>query len=302
MLRARWAFAVVVLAQTLLRPPGAVAQPIDAEALFREAKIDVEGGRVAEACVKFQQSFELSGVAGALLNWADCEERRGRLLAASDLWSQGVAAVAKDAERSKYVAARIASLAERTPRLTLIVNGTARSIVLDQQAVAAGGVPLELDPGVHQLRIEWEGGKREEVSIRLREREVRELTLTSPHEVAEGPRRPVESTRTPEPGFDYGALKVPGWIVGGVGLGGAIAFAATAGIVASRCEERICPPELEGVLVGNALATGIGAAGLGAGAVLLGMGYGVGDAPAGAPRLGLRLAPRQAAGAIAWDW
>ncbi|MBK8938499.1 MAG: hypothetical protein IPM79_12890 [Polyangiaceae bacterium] len=93
-------------------PAVVLAQPAatDAERLFHEAKAEVERGELATACPKLQLSWEQSGVIGALLSWADCEERRGNLVLARELWQRGATLVVDDPERVALVRSRVERL------------------------------------------------------------------------------------------------------------------------------------------------------------------------------------------------
>lgn len=113
----------------------------DAEALFNEAKRDVEAGRLEVACPKFQRAFEGSGVTGALLSWADCEEKRGRLLEARELWRRGAVESASDPERAQFVSVRLAELDQRIAR-----EGTTQTVPVNPPLVTAPPKPATLKP------------------------------------------------------------------------------------------------------------------------------------------------------------
>src|SRR5688500_5414952 len=76
--------ARVVLAMTVLmlvaRP--ALAQSVEAEALFREGKALLQQGKLAEACAKFDASDRLEPSVGTELNAADCHEKNGKVATA----------------------------------------------------------------------------------------------------------------------------------------------------------------------------------------------------------------------------
>ena len=65
----------------------AVASPA-AEKLFRDGKQFMQEGKLAEACEAFRKSQELESRSGTLLNLGDCEEKRGRIATAWELFVQ----------------------------------------------------------------------------------------------------------------------------------------------------------------------------------------------------------------------
>lgn len=250
-------------------------EAVDPEALFRDGKRDLEEGRLEAACSKFASSYEASGVAGALLSWADCEEQRGHLRLAHELFSKGVIAVAGDAERRSFARERAEGLVARLPRLQLEIAAQPRAVTVDGEAVRPTQ-PLTLDPGEHLVRAEWSGGAYAEQRITLVAGQSASVRL-------EPPTAPPTPRRTPTPDQDSRddrtTLLTAGWIVGASGLAAALSFAGTAVAVAVECPDQQCAPSMEGVLIGNAVTGAIGGAGLAAGALLLGLGYAERDTP-----------------------
>lgn len=211
-------FACVLIAA--LKTSASFAQEgVDAQALFNEAKRDVESGQVELACPKFRASYEASGVVGALLSWADCEERRGHLLEARELWKKGAGIAASDPERAQYVSMRLSELEQRIAR----------------EGVTPPAPPSAPPPA----------------------------TKLSPAPVV-----------APKPKADSGeGLRLAGWIVGGIGVGGAAAFVGTAIAIATTCADWTCPEDLQPTLIANAGLGGVAGVALGLGAIFLGVGF-----------------------------
>lgn len=258
-----------LLAALAAEPAHAQSGP-DPETLFRDAKRDLEEGRVAVACSKFAASYEQSGVAGALLSWADCEERLGHLRLAHELFSKGVIAVAGDVERRDFARERGRSLLGRLAKLELDVAPGAVSVTIDGETVSPASLPL-LDPGEHRVVATWPSGDRDEETITLTAGEARRMRLAPPAP----PPSPVtkQSEAKPVATSQGATLRTAGWIVGGAGALAGLVFGGTAVAVAVECPDQRCPSGMEGVLIGNAVSGAVAAAGLGAGAFLLGFGY-----------------------------
>lgn len=270
-------------------PASALAQGAGekrAEDLFRAAKQDVEAGRFDEACPKFEASYRVSENPGALLSWADCEEKRNKLATAMRLWEEGAAKVASDAERTRYVAERISALKPRVPSLVIQIapGRTNVAVKLDGKPVDPAKGPIFVDPGDLVLVATADGVPAETQSITAKEGGSQTITVLAEKT------GPVDGGPSPSPvakaeGDDGSALKIAGFVVGGIGVAGMIAFGATAGVIVSRCDQtgvdgdgnpldgNGCPEGSQGLLVGNAVTLGVGAAGLAVGAVLLAVGY-----------------------------
>jgi hypothetical protein len=268
----------------------AVAHAQTAEDLFREGKDAMAAGRPDEACPKFEGSYQESGNLGALLSWADCEERRGRLATALGLWQRGGAAAGEDASRKDYANDRATALAPRVPRLSIAVGDAGLSdvvVTLDGRAIEVGA-ELLVDPGEHRIRASAGGRAGEEHEIEAAAGD--DLRLTVLARAAEEPRTAEpdgKPSRSSPPSDEEGAnpLVTAGWVVGAVGAAGAIAFAATGAVVLATCDEegrneagedlegRGCPSGSRGLLIGNAVAGGVGAAGLAVGITLLAVGW-----------------------------
>src|SRR5450755_3617279 len=64
--------------------------PAAAEALFRDGRAAAQRGDWETACPKLRESQRLDPAAGTLLNLADCEEHRGKVATAWQLFRQVV--------------------------------------------------------------------------------------------------------------------------------------------------------------------------------------------------------------------
>jgi hypothetical protein len=270
-------FASTVALLCALGPSSAIAQPNETvgEQLFREGRELLGAGKVAEACAKFEQSYDLEKALGSLLNLANCEEQRKRFKVALGRWRE--AAKSADTQKNRlYALGRASELEQKMPKVLLRIGAGAAGaeVTLDGER-AALGEKIAVDPGKHVI-----------VATRARPAgppsvERREL------ELAEGQALEVELFRgsaapTRERVVDSVDWSLPGWISLGVGGAGAVVFAATAGVVYEKChgelggksfvcqEDDGTPAEKPtGLLVANLVGAIAGGLGLGLGATFL---------------------------------
>lgn len=276
---------------------GAAAQGSPAEAIFLQGKDAMDAGRHDEACALFEKSYTMEGRAGALLSWADCEEHRGRYATALRLWQEGSGKVTGDAERAKFVAGRIDKVRPKVSRLIVRVEdpaATGATITVDGKAATSGGEGMPLDPGKHVVVATAPNRASEEATVDLSIGETETLsvlatssTTTTPPPVVPDPTLPNPEPPDPTPRADSGpnGLVIGGWVTGAIGAAGLLAFAGTGAAVLATCDESGmnaegedvegsgCPEGSQGLLIGNAVSLGVGAAGVAVGAILLGVGY-----------------------------
>ena len=80
------AFTLPILLSTLALSGAAAAQEAAADALFDSARTAMARRDFDRACEQFRASDKLDPAAGTELNWADCEEKRGHLASAWELF------------------------------------------------------------------------------------------------------------------------------------------------------------------------------------------------------------------------
>lgn len=290
---------LTLLAGAGLWPSPSLAQTPEetrGRALFAEGQKAMEARDYATACPRFEESYKVSGVAGALLNWADCEEARGRLATALDLWKQGEAKVVRDAERAEFVARRIATLDPRVPRLEVVAPSPPPAelrVEIDGRVVSASSGAIPLDPGKHTLRASAKGMLPEDHTFELAPAEVKRLPLDGkPAAAAPVASASASATATAPPiapaGAGMSGLSIAGWALGAAGVAGLIGFGVTGGLVLDACGDlNPCKGDRDAVgslNVANGVLLGVGLAGLAGGATLLLLGS---RAPAaGAPGTG----------------
>ena len=234
------------------------------------------------ACAKFQESYRASGIAGALLNWAECEETRGHVATAFALWNDGAAKVIRDPARHKFVEQRISAITPRVPhvRVTIVSTEVTNAHVLVDGVTVDATKPIPIDPGIEHIIIAGAEGYVDETDrIKVDFGETKEVRLfAAPKRAAGAP--PVPKNQTRAPGSDASpkskkGLVTAGFVAGGIGLVGLAGFGATSGAVLGLCKGHLdrCPASQRGTVnalgVVNGVSLGLGIAGLGVGTVLL---------------------------------
>ena len=215
-------FAVSVL------PRLAHAQQAAADALFDSARSAMTKGDYGVACEQFRASDKLDPAVGTELNLADCEEKRGHLASAWELYRTVEERLVTSDERLRLAHARVQALAARVPKLTLLLAPGApkESTVRDgsvELGSAAFGIALPLEPGVHELVVSAPGFASRTFSVRLGEGEAQSLTVSPGSANAAAPSAPVTAPtplvldEQPKTGADTRTL---GLTLGGVGVVG----------------------------------------------------------------------------------
>jgi len=218
---------------------GARADIASAEALFREGRDLLGAGKVAEACLKFQESQRQDPSPGTLLNLAACHAKQGK---AASAWAEYLAAkrAAQTANRTDMAeeAQRQADqVAPQRSFLTLIIERPAPGLKLSRngEALDAGsfGSKLPTDPGRYAIvasapgRLDWHGEITVEGGGDDKQLQVPELKEAppEPNDAATGTGAVAGPPGKPS--------KVP-YIVGGIGLGVTVVGLAFGGLAQSK--------------------------------------------------------------------
>src|SRR4051812_11420178 len=93
------------------------AQEAAADALFDSARTALAKGDFERACEQFRASDKLDPAPGTELNLADCEEKRGRLASAWELFRTVEEKLSANDERLPVAHGRALALEARVPRL-----------------------------------------------------------------------------------------------------------------------------------------------------------------------------------------
>jgi hypothetical protein len=252
--------------------------PAAAEALFRDGRAAAQKGDWETACPKLRESQRLDPAAGTLLNLADCEEHRGKVATAWQLYRQVVESLPETDERVPLAKKRAADLEKRLPHLTVRVAGSlpsgAKVVRNDiELSDASLGSALPVDPGTYKVVVTAPGRQPSSSDI----------------EVPEGANASVDVRAGAPIGKDVappakGSNRTAAWVVGGVGVAG-FGVGAVAGILTlgkkgtvddncnadKRCNPTGYDAAQSGKTLGMVTTAGlvVGAIGVGVGAYLL---------------------------------
>jgi hypothetical protein len=294
----RHAFAPLGLGLALFAvAPGASAQAAEgiAETLFNEGRLALEWGELDVACEKLRESDRLDPANGTKFNLADCEEKRGRLASAFELYQKLSVSLPANDERRPYVTQRAAELETRVPRLVIALAPGAppdTQVKLGSLTLTAAsfGSYLPIDPGTVTLVASSPASSRTyKVTLKEGERKTVEVTpLAEPKPAAAkgaSAAKPAQAEKKQEQPQGSGGTRTLGFVLGGVGAAGLI-FGTVTGIMTiskknegdencnddlKLCNQRGFDANESARTLGVMSTVGfvVGAAGLGAGAYLL---------------------------------
>jgi hypothetical protein len=133
--------AVACAAVTMASPAARAADPVAAEALFREGRALLDAGNDAAACEKLAASQRLDPAAGTALALGMCHERRGMLASG---WANYVEAEAlgRQTSRASLAAAAHAKVVALEPRLARVTVRVSSDAAIDGLSVTRDGVPV----------------------------------------------------------------------------------------------------------------------------------------------------------------
>lgn len=196
-----------------------------AEVLFNEGQALFSQGQTAQACDKFQESYNLDPAIGALLNLARCHEKAGRTASA---WAEfrsveTLAQRAQQKEREDVARKAALALEPKLSRLTIKVYAPAEGLEITRGGAGVGkaqwGVSMPVDPG--DLKIEAKAPKKKPFSTVLN---IKPGPSTVDFELPPLEEQPVDvtlngrSTTTSSRDEGLGGAKVAGLALGGAGI------------------------------------------------------------------------------------
>jgi len=129
-----------------------------ADQLFATAKTLMSEGKFAQACAKFEASYDADAALGALLNLADCLERDGRMASAYGRWGDAIDyALKKGDDRAKFARERREEIRPKLSFVTLAVKGAADDLTVfkgdTKLSKGAFGTALPTDPGDTVIQV-----------------------------------------------------------------------------------------------------------------------------------------------------
>jgi len=298
-------------------PGRAHAQQAAADALFDSARAAMAKGDFATACEQFRASDKLDPAVGTELNLADCEEQRGHLASAWELYRTVEEQLSPKDERIALAHSRVEALAARVPKLTLrLVAGAPNdSTVRDGQVelgAAAFGIALPLDPGAHELVVSAPGFEARSFKIQLTEGQTQILGVSPGRALGTNTQAvpaaaPMKTEEAPKGRADTRTL---GFALGGVGVAG-LGVGAVAGLMVLGKQHTVdaeCHPDKSCTSAGLSAASSgqtlqtvsnvgwvVGAAALGAGAYFF-----FASGPSAKPSTSLSLSSNVAGGQVSF--
>ena len=243
------AFFVVLLSTAIVR----AADPALAEALYQDGKRLAGEGKWAQACPKFEASYQADRTLGTLLNLADCREHLGLIATAWAEWNEAIElAQAKADERSEYATERRDKLTPRLPKLEIAVTRPVRGLEVYRDGVrvepGAYNSALPVDPGKHEVTVRRGAAVLERRSAAARETATSrvELDLTAidqAHPAAPAGAGGTQRAGLPDsPDSPGRSQRTIGLIVGGVGVA-ALVTAGAFGLVAISSKGKADAPD-----------------------------------------------------------
>lgn len=153
-----------------------------AEALFESGHQAMADEDYDTACARFEESNRLDPAVGALLNLAVCEEKRGRLATAWQLFKRVMHDLPVGDDRYPIAQRRASDLRLRVPTLTLKLESGApkQTKVRYLEAVlgqASFSVPLPFDPGEYTLYVSAPAREQRTYQVSLSEGDKQVLTV-----------------------------------------------------------------------------------------------------------------------------
>ena len=157
----RLAFALALVAL----PAIAHAAPSEGEQLFREGRAAMQAQDYDRACTKFAESQTKEPAPGTALNLGECEEHRGRLIAAYDAFTTAAAGFT-NAEKQKYAASRAEALDKKIPRLLVHATSPVAGLKAHVGSTAIKlGSEVRMDPGDIVVVAEAPGYQPKELRV-----------------------------------------------------------------------------------------------------------------------------------------
>lgn len=221
--------SIVLVSAAVLAPRVGFAET-EGEALFRRGVEAFEKQDYAAACPLFEQSFDSGHAASARYMLGQCEEKQGHLVVARTHYDW----VAHDDKAKKdvrdHATENIASLDARIARLVLDLGATppaGASVEVDGVKIEDVGGPILVDPGTHDVVATAPGRAPKTQKVTAAD------GASVPVKVEFGELR--KDSTTPEEPSVVHPLRVPGWILFGVGAAGLVGAGVTGGVILSEC-------------------------------------------------------------------
>lgn len=152
-----WLAPLVVL--SLAGSPAWAQDSATAQVLFEQGRALMTEGKFAEACEKFAESERLGPSSGTMLNLGECYAKLGKTASAWAAFKEAMplAHAANQADREKYARDHVAQLEAGLVKLTINATTVASTpgLVVKRDGAplgkAAWGIAIPVDPGPHVI-------------------------------------------------------------------------------------------------------------------------------------------------------
>ncbi len=159
----------------------AAQQKAAAEALFRSGREAAAKGDWVTACDRFAASNRLDSTPGTILNLARCREELGQLASAWQYYQEAAQKLPPTDRRHALALERAEALSPRLPRVTLVFASAPQGTTVEQNGAPLDtsvlGVPLPVDPGVQKVVVRAPGHEPWTLEFEVREGEQVEKAL-----------------------------------------------------------------------------------------------------------------------------
>jgi tetratricopeptide (TPR) repeat protein len=170
----RCVLAVLLCATTASADP-AHERAILGQELFDQGRALMQQKDYARACKKFEESAELDRAVGTLLNLALCYELQGKPATAWGRFNEALSLARREGrlDRQKFAEEHIAALAQRMPRLRIVVPPASRvpGLVIRRNDIVltegAWDEALGVDPGPFVVQASAPGRKALKTTIHV---------------------------------------------------------------------------------------------------------------------------------------
>lgn len=185
-----------VLSSTTASAEPSAAEKAAAEGLFEQGRALMHEGKFAEACPKFIESQKLDPGVGTLLFLGDCYERTGRIASAWATFGEArsAARIAGDGKRDALAQQRYAKLEPLLSRVVVTVKEVPGMVVTigdTPLTKATWGTPLPIDPGDETIHARAPGYRDADVAVHVDRSETKTVEI--------GPLEKIEAVVTPPP-------------------------------------------------------------------------------------------------------
>lgn len=131
-----------------------------AEEAFRQGRKAMDAGDIKTACEKFQESQKLEPAPGTLLNLADCEERAGRVVQASEHYRLAASGFGKTDQRRAFALDKASTTSLRIAKVTFKPDPALpadATVHVGDTVFRKFGEELPFDPGPLTVTVEAKG-------------------------------------------------------------------------------------------------------------------------------------------------